>query len=230
MIDPRRTLGSADAAGPHFSPFLLIGLALRPLPRRPLQVLLSTAMRTMTRRHPEVFDRLRALGPSAIVIDATDLPFLFQFRPNTPGDKLRIVERNDDAPAIARIRGPLGVLLGLLQGTQDGDALFFSRVLTIEGDTAAVLMLRNAIDGAEIDLPADFAAIFGRAGRMIERGLRFPLGLAAALSRDAATLQAALNAPVATDLRLQATTVKQLRDRLDAMGQELRRAKQRREA
>ena len=135
----------AAVAEVHFSPFLLVGLALRPLPRRPLQVLLSIVTRLMARRHPDVFQRLRGLGPSAIVIDATDLPFLFELRPNAAGDKLRILERDDDTPAIARIRGPLGALLALLQGTQDGDALFFSRILTIEGDMAAVLALRNTL-------------------------------------------------------------------------------------
>ena len=155
VIDPRRMPAErAEVTEVQFSPFLFVGLALRPLPRRPLQMLLSIVTRLMARRHPDVFQRLRGLGPSAIVIDATDLPFLFAFRPNAAGDKLRIVERDDDdTPAIARIRGPLGALLALLQGTQDGDALFFSRTLTIEGDMAAVLTLRNAIDGAA-DRPA----------------------------------------------------------------------------
>jgi predicted lipid carrier protein YhbT len=43
------------------------------------------------------------------------------------------------------------VLLGMIDGTYDGDALFFSRDLTIEGDTEAVLALRNALENAEFD-------------------------------------------------------------------------------
>jgi hypothetical protein len=54
--------------------------------------------------------------------------------------------------------------------------------------------------------------------------------LAAALSRDVAVLQTALQAPLAADQRLQAMALRHLRDRLDAMGQELRRVKHRREA
>jgi predicted lipid carrier protein YhbT len=37
----------------------------------------------------------------------------------------------------------------LLEGKLDGDALFFSRDLVVDGDTEAVVMLRNIIDGAE---------------------------------------------------------------------------------
>ena len=52
-------------------------------------------------------------------------------------------------------------LLGLIDGSYDGDALFFSRDLVVEGDVEAVLALRNAIDDAGVDLVADTAALFG---------------------------------------------------------------------
>jgi predicted lipid carrier protein YhbT len=52
-------------------------------------------------------------------------------------------------------------LLGLVHGVYDGDALFFSRDLVIEGDTEAVLALRNAIDNEEIDLAKEAAGLFG---------------------------------------------------------------------
>ena len=66
-----------------------------------------------------------------------------------------------------------------MHGAFDGDALFFSRDLVIEGDTAAVLALRNAIDDAELDLSAEAQAMSGpfaapvqtadRAGRGADR-------------------------------------------------------------
>lgn len=104
-----------------------------------------------------------------IAIDVTDLPYVFEFRPNATSDQLRLAERDAVGVGVATIRGPLMPLLALLQGKCDGDALFFSRALTIEGDTAAVLALRNAIDNADVDLPADFAAIFGPAREAVER-------------------------------------------------------------
>jgi predicted lipid carrier protein YhbT len=64
----------------------------------------------------------------------------------------------------ARIAGPLAALIGMVQGGYDGDALFFSRHIVIEGDTEAVLALRNALDDAEIDLAAEMARLLGPAG------------------------------------------------------------------
>ncbi|MEZ5870101.1 MAG: SCP2 sterol-binding domain-containing protein, partial [Defluviimonas denitrificans] len=61
----------------------------------------------------------------------------------------------------ARIAGPLSAFLAMMHGAEDGDALFFSRDLTVEGDTAAVLALRNAIDDAELDLAEELATLSG---------------------------------------------------------------------
>jgi predicted lipid carrier protein YhbT len=59
--------------------------------------------------------------------------------------------------------------MGLIDGSYDGDALFFSRDLVVEGDVEAVLALRNAIDDAGVDLVADTAALFGPLGPLGER-------------------------------------------------------------
>jgi predicted lipid carrier protein YhbT len=40
-------------------------------------------------------------------------------------------------------------LMKLIEGEIDGDALFFSRTLKVEGNTAAVVVLRNALDNME---------------------------------------------------------------------------------
>ena len=40
-------------------------------------------------------------------------------------------------------------LLDMIDGAQDGDALFFSRNLKVTGDTEAVVALRNALDDFE---------------------------------------------------------------------------------
>lgn len=56
----------------------------------------------------------------------------------------------------------------MIHGTLDGDALFFARDLVIEGDTEAVLALRNALDDAEIDLLTAAAAALGSAGARFE--------------------------------------------------------------
>ena len=147
--------------------------ALQPLPQWPLQTLLGLAVRHMSRRHPSIFERLQSLGPATIAIDVTDLPCILLFGPNVAGGRLRLVERGEISSASATISGPLGPLAALLQGKCDGDALFFSRVIAIEGHTAVVVALRNAIDNSEVDLLADFAAIFGPARGLAEGLLRY---------------------------------------------------------
>lgn len=59
--------------------------------------------------------------------------------------------------------------MGLIDGSYDGDALFFSRDLVVEGDIEAVIALRNAIDDAGVDLVADTAALLGPLGPLGER-------------------------------------------------------------
>lgn len=52
---------------------------------------------------------------------------------------------------IVRARMPDYFALAL--GREDADSLFFSRRLTIEGDTELALVLKNALDAARLRLP-----------------------------------------------------------------------------
>ena len=58
-------------------------------------------------------------------------------------------------------------LLGMIDGRYDGDALFFTRDLIVEGDTEAVVCLRNAVDDVEGSVADDVATFFGAAGKRI---------------------------------------------------------------
>ena len=71
--------------------------------------------------------------------------------------------------ADARIAGPLAALIGLVHGAYDGDALFFSRDLVIEGDTAAALAMRNAVDDAELDLASEVENLSGPFARPLHK-------------------------------------------------------------
>ena len=113
------------------------------------------------RRHPGLFERLEDLGARAVLIDPVELPVRFVLRAGGGAPTLTVVGREDAVDADATIRGPLLGLIDLLEGRLDGDALFFSRVLGIEGDTEAVVALRNAIDDAEIDLLDDLLSPLG---------------------------------------------------------------------
>lgn len=132
-----------------------------PHPGKIFNPLLELVMATMRRRHGAVFDRLSALGGKCVLIEPTGLPiaFVLTLAPPPADARLRLATGREAADAV--IRGPLSALLDLLEGRLDGDALFFSRLLTIEGDTEVILALRNAVDGEDIDLATDLASPFG---------------------------------------------------------------------
>lgn len=126
--------------------------AMRPLPLAPVSVLLTRLARRVATQHPDLFARMGEYGGARFELDMTDQPFvlLLYLGNGVPG--IKAVRRGRGAEVEATIRGPVAAFLGMMHGTLDGDALFFSRDLSVEGDTSAVLALRNAIDDAELDL------------------------------------------------------------------------------
>ena len=141
--------------------------AAGPLPPAMLQPALDLVVRVLERRHGGAFERLRELDDADILVDPIDLPLAFRLELGRSGVALRLVRRDGAAETSATIRGTFAHLLDLLEGRIDGDALFFSRDLTIAGDTAVVVALRNAVDGEDIDLAADVAALLGPFGRLL---------------------------------------------------------------
>ena len=73
----------------------------------------------------------------------------------------RFTRQVRDVQLLVECRPPNELLREVLEGRLDGDALFFSRDLAIEGDTAAVVALRNAIDNEELDLVSEAMALLG---------------------------------------------------------------------
>ncbi len=144
-----------------------LGFKLSPLPLLPLTMILRALMRRVTRAHPEILQRLGLYADRQFLIDPVDLPFVFIL---CPAKAALSTHRRSKLPRHdARLVGRLSAFLAMLHGAQDGDALFFSRDLTIEGDTAAVLALRNALDDAELDLRGELAAATGRFGPVLCR-------------------------------------------------------------
>lgn len=137
----------------------LLGQAMRPLPLLPLTVTLSALSRRLAKRHPGMFRRLGEHGNKRFALDPTDLPMVFLM--DLRGGRVRLSAHRKPPAAEARIAGPIAAFLGMMHGAYDGDALFFSRDLVVEGDTSAVLALRNAIDDAELDLTEELADLAG---------------------------------------------------------------------
>ena len=142
-------------------PLAVADVLVRPLPPAFLQPAVNVALAAVLRRHPGMLARLDPPAGTEILIDPVDLSFCFRLRPNPACPVLRLSAGKDRGTATAVIRGPIGALLDLLQGRIDGDALFFSRRLRLEGDIEAIVGLRNAVDGEEIDLLGDLLSLLG---------------------------------------------------------------------
>lgn len=138
----------------------LVALGIRPLPLLPLQPVLAALIKAVLKRHPDVFDRLGDYADKRFGLNPTDLPLAFVFEPKTDDPRAYAVRELPEG-LDARISGPMAALVGLLDGSYDGDALFFSRDLVVEGDVEAILALRNAVDDAQIDLPGDLSSYLG---------------------------------------------------------------------
>jgi predicted lipid carrier protein YhbT len=150
-----------------------VGLGLVPrLGERVSDALLARLLRVLAERHPRAFDALREMQDARVLIEPVDAPVALMMRVG-PELSLHALPRGADgttgaAAADAVIRGPYARLLDLLEGRIDGDALFFRRELTISGDTALILALRNTLDGEdEMDLMADAASIAGPLARAL---------------------------------------------------------------
>jgi O2-independent ubiquinone biosynthesis accessory factor UbiT len=149
----------------------LLALAMRSLPLLPLEAIVSVVLLRICRKHPTIFDRLGEHAQKRFGIKPTDLPFAFLLEPSPRHPRLSVLrDLPDDLDA--RISSPLTGLFGLVEGSLDGDALLFSRDLTVEGDIEAVLALRNAIDDAQLDPLADIAGLFGPLGGPLNRILQ----------------------------------------------------------
>lgn len=149
----------------------LFSRGIAPLPLKPLEWWLARVLQSVATRHPGLFERLGAHAQKRFGIEPTDLPFVFVIEPQLQAPRtsvLRTLPRN----VSVRIAGPLLGLLGLIDGSYDGDALFFSRDLVIEGDVEAVLALRNAIEDAEVDLIAEAAAVLGPLAPLVQQMFR----------------------------------------------------------
>ncbi|WP_068311598.1 ubiquinone anaerobic biosynthesis accessory factor UbiT [Polycladidibacter hongkongensis] len=139
---------------------LTLQKALGFLPAPPLGFVLTKAVRLLARRRPDLFERLDQYKRAHFVIDPVDLPHVFKLVPNGVHASVELLPRAKAPQGAASIRGPLVVLLGLVDGTYDGDAMFFSRDLVIEGDTDAVLALRNTMEEADLT-PAELMGLSG---------------------------------------------------------------------
>lgn len=161
-----RPIVTVAAQQPRFLPRLrdfreLPRTVLAPAPLFLLQPVLGRMVRQSLVSHPELWSRLGEAAGKRILIDPLNLPFVLLLRLDPAQPELRAYRRGRHPPHDSRIAASLLTLLDLVDGGTDSDALFFSRELRIEGDTAAVVAMRNALEETEGRLADSVAAGFG---------------------------------------------------------------------
>lgn len=145
-----------------------------PLPLPLVQRLAQSSLEHVLERHPQLFDRLGSFAERPIAICPSDAPFEFTLL--LARRTVRAARRGFGSTAYAtRISGPIVMLLALAEGRLDGDAEFFGRNISVEGDMETALALRNAAESISLDLVRDLAPRWGwahRPGQLLLGALR----------------------------------------------------------
>ena len=141
-------------------PLALLRGAAAVLPRPVLARLSRLVVRGLDRTHPKLLANLARLEPALIHIVPHDLPYRFALRVGSEPFTLEIVDRHATG-ADAEVSASVATLVDLLEGRIDSDTLFFRRDLTISGNTAVIVGLRNVVDREEVNLFNELATLAG---------------------------------------------------------------------
>lgn len=137
---------------------------LSPVPVSFYQPLFQGIVKHIAAKHPRLFARLGTHSKKSFLIRPTNLPFVLLLQPDAASPRMTAYRSAEELSYDASISGSFMKLFRLLDGRGDGDAIFFSRDLKIEGDTEAVVSLRNALDDVEGSVAEDVAGMFGPFG------------------------------------------------------------------
>jgi predicted lipid carrier protein YhbT len=143
----------------------LPGKLIAPFPLFPLQPILARIVNYIEVKRPELFERLGDQKDKCFLIDPLNLPFVLLLCPDPFAPSLKAYRTKDaaqkDRPYDASIAGTFLTLLDMVDGRLDGDALFFTRDLIIQGDVEAVVTLRNALDDLDGNIIDDVVSSLG---------------------------------------------------------------------
>lgn len=131
-------------------------------PLRFLQPVLDRAILQIAKKKPEIFERLDTHGGKKFLINPKNLPFVFLLQPNAASPRLSAFKKLVLPAHDAAISGTFLTLFKMVEGKLDGDALFFSRDLSVTGDIEAVVVLRNAIDDTDGSMMEELLPFFTR--------------------------------------------------------------------
>lgn len=146
-----------------------------------IQPILGHIAAHVARDRPELFARLGVHAQKRFLVDPIDLPFVLILSPDNNRPTLRAYRRYEKPVHDAGIAGKFLNLLDMIDGSQDGDALFFSRDLRVTGDTEAVVALRNALDDFE---GSALESVIGSFGPLAKPAALVVTGMRSLQSRD----------------------------------------------
>jgi len=119
-----------------------------------------------------MFNRLGPHRQTIFLIEPVNMPFRLLLRPDPDDLMLRALSYRGTPAHDARVSGRFLDLLRLIDAEEDGDALFFSRELIVDGNTEAIVSLRNALDDVDGSIAERVAGMFGPPGRLALSALR----------------------------------------------------------
>lgn len=141
-------------------PELFARHAIHSVPTPIVNLLVQKSVQSIYNKHPQITDRLSTISGKCFLIKITDLQYYISFIFREHGIRTTVY-KNRPAYVDVYIAGALSDLLDLLGGDVDGDTMFFSRHLTIEGDTESLLTLRNAIDSEDFNIKDELFKLLG---------------------------------------------------------------------
>jgi predicted lipid carrier protein YhbT len=192
------------------------------LPVTPLDLALQAVADRITSGHPEALSRLRLKPGTRYRIVATDAGLAVLVTISSGGLQVNTVPVSHPVHAHVSIEAPISALIALLEGESDGDALFFARDIQVTGDTEALLMLRNAVDSAEIDFRAELLSLLGPLAPVARRAVQFGGSVQTALMDHGRQLQNWFQARPMAELATLGAKVHQLDSELASLRKQVR--------
>jgi len=123
-------------------------------------LILNSVANKIYRNHPSMAERLQPIINSSFFVKITNLPFNVFFTIEEKGVAVKALHNSEQPTADLTISSDLTSLVNIFEGDEDGDKLFFSRKLQINGNSEALVTLRNAIDSQDINIVEEISAPF----------------------------------------------------------------------
>lgn len=194
-----------------FEPTLIAGFALRAVPLPVIQKSVEKISENMQKKYPHFVERLADLEEPSWLINPIDMPFAFYLDVKDKHLKIKALRKEGEMPeAAAFIHASLPNLLKMMNGSSDGDALFFTRDLNIEGSTEAVVALRNAIDATGVDVAQEILAATGPLAGPAQKASGFLEQLYNKAKQDMQVMQNAITGGLQSKIQNQAYTIDEL--------------------